>query len=76
MMLAFEFLQKDNCAKNKIYNEFVKTFKVSWKGYISSEKFYLICINNQSEDTYKLFKDWVSTNRFESMLMPFIYLYS
>ena len=70
-MLAFEFLQKDNCSKNKIYIQFTKSFKATWKGYVTPKKFYLICKNNPTEDTYKLFKDWISTNRFENMTVKY-----
>lgn len=72
-MIAFEFLNKDICAKNKIYAELERAFCSSPKSYIGARKFDLICKNNLREDVYELFQDWVKTNRFESMLTPFIY---
>lgn len=72
-MIAFDFLNKDTCSKNKIYNELEKVFNASVRGYVTKKKFNLICKNNLKEDIYKLFKDWVSTTRFEGMLTPFIY---
>ena len=72
-MTAFEFLNKDTCSKNKIYEELEKVFMTSAKGYVSKRKFNLICKNNLKEDIYDLFKDWISTTKFESMLITFIY---
>ena len=72
-MMAFDFLNEDICSQNKIYDELEEVFMTSAKGYVSKRKFNLICKNNLKEDIYKLFKDWVSTTRFESMLTPFIY---